>query len=64
MRVTLISFRKRELDDDNLIGGFKPLRDAIARWLGLDDNQRVIDWQYGQVETKGRAGTAVNIEKI
>ena len=64
VRVTLISFRRRELDDDNLVGGFKPMRDAIARWLGLDDSQRIIDWQYGQIETKGRTGTAVKIEQI
>ena len=64
VRVALISFRARELDRDNLIGGLKPLRDAIARWLGLDDSDRVIEWEYGQQVTKGRHGTAVRIEKL
>lgn len=61
-RVTLTSFRRRELDGDNIVGGFKPLRDAIARWLGCDDSERFITWEYGQVMTKGEVGTVVRIE--
>lgn len=64
LRIALISFRRRELDRDNLIGGFKPLRDAIARWLNLDDSDRVIEWEYGQQKTSGLEGTAVRIERI
>lgn len=60
LRVTLISFRCRLLDDDNLAGGFKQLRDAIAEWLGMNDNK--IKWHYGQVQTSGEEGTVVKIE--
>lgn len=65
IRVTLIRFGSKTLDGDNLRGGgFKALRDAIARWLGLDDADDVIDWEYAQCVTRGRQGTAVRIEKI
>ena len=64
LRITLISFRARRLDSDNLAGGFKPLRDAIARWLGVDDSDSVIEWAYGQQITQGTQGTAVRIEPV
>lgn len=64
LRVTLISFRSRLLDSDNLAGGFKPLRDAIARWLGLDDSDKIIEWECGQILTRGKQGTAVRIERL
>src|ERR1017187_6354961 len=35
--VSLVVFRWVALDDDNLNGGCKWLRDAIARSLGIDD---------------------------
>jgi len=64
LRITLVGFRRRILDDDNFSGGCKGIRDAIARWLGLDDNQKIIEWEYSQVKTNGRQGTAVRIEKL
>lgn len=36
------------LDDDNLRGSLKFVRDAIAKWLGLDDRDPRIEWRYGQ----------------
>lgn len=42
-------FRGTPLDRDNLVGGFKPLRDEIARILGRDDAERDgIAWEYEQ----------------
>lgn len=66
VRVRLVSFRKpgRALDDDNLRGGCKTLRDSVAAWLGLDDAEQFIAWEYAQCETRGRRGTAVIIEII
>jgi len=63
-RVSLVSYRRKQLDSDNLAGGFKPLRDAIARSFGLDDSDSIIEWEYGQCITSGRQGTAVKIEKL
>ena len=61
-RVILVAYVHRALDGDNLAGGCKPLRDAIASWLGVDDADGTIAWEYGQVETRGREGIAVRIE--
>jgi hypothetical protein len=44
----------RKLDDDNLAGGFKAVRDGVADWLGIDDGSDRLRWTYGQ--RKGRAG--------
>lgn len=60
--VTLIAHRHRLLDDDNLVAGFKPLRDAIARSLAIDDGSPDIRFVCGQLQTPGAEGTIVNIE--
>lgn len=62
--ISLISFRRRELDGDNLVAGFKPLRDALADTLGINDADPRIRWQYGQCETRGETGTIVKIERL
>ena len=46
--VTLTRVAPRELDDDNLIGGFKSVRDGVADWLGLADNDPRVKWRYAQ----------------
>jgi hypothetical protein len=46
--VTLTRIAPRELDDDNLAGGFKSVRDGVADWLGVDDRDRRIAWVYRQ----------------
>jgi hypothetical protein len=63
--ITIISVRRRLLDSDNLAGGSKGLRDAIADSLGLDDGDRRLRWQYQQIEcARGREGTIVMIEQL
>ena len=61
--ITLISLRGRRLDGDNLAGGFKPLRDAIAARLGVDDGDGRIEWEYGQV-VSSRVETLVVIRSL
>ena len=61
--VSLVGFRKKELDDDGFIYACKPLRDAIAASLGLDDGDRRIRWEYGQAETRGEQGVIVKIQR-
>ena len=52
--VTLRRCGKRDLDDDNLTGALKYVRDAIAEYLipglapGRADNDRRIAWKYDQ----------------
>lgn len=37
------------LDDDNLIGALKSVRDAVSKWLQVDDRHRdVVRYGYGQ----------------
>lgn len=62
--VTFISFRTRKIDDDNLCGGMKALRDSVAGSLGIDDGDERVLWQYCQVVTHGEPGTQVIIETL
>jgi hypothetical protein len=63
-RVTITVHRKRLLDSDNHIGGLKPLRDAIASWLKMDDGDDGVAWEYHQLKTAGTTGTFVKIEQL
>ena len=37
------------LDDDNLSGSLKAVRDEVAAWLGVDDKRRdVVRYEYAQ----------------
>ena len=54
---------RRRLDDDNLAGALKPLRDAIAASAGLDDGDPRIRWQCGQVRTDWEEMVVVTLEK-
>ena len=64
-RVAIVVFRLRRADGDNLYGrATKGLRDAIAASLELDDRDDLIEWEYDQVQTRGRTGTLVRIERL
>lgn len=63
-RVALVAHRRRLLDDDNNVASMKPLRDAVAETLGLDDGDRRVSWECGQVRTDGAEGVAVRVEEI
>jgi hypothetical protein len=60
--VTLVAHLARRLDTDNLAHALKPLRDAIAGTLEVDDGDERLRWEYGQVETRGREGVTVKVE--
>lgn len=41
------------LDDDNLAGALKSIRDEVAAWLGVDDKRRdVVRYEYEQSRRK------------
>lgn len=46
--VTLTRIAPRALDDDNLAGGFKAVRDGVALALGVDDADPRVRWRYAQ----------------
>ena len=49
------------LDDDNLVGALKGVRDAVAEWLGVDDRCRdIVRYRYEQAS--GPWGVQVGFE--
>ena len=56
---TLIRVSPRRLDDDNLRGAMKAVRDAIAAWVGIDDGSARYEWRYEQ--RKGALGVQIFI---
>lgn len=48
--VRLTRVAPRPLDDDNLRGALKSVRDAIATWLRVDDRTPLVGWLYGQAK--------------
>lgn len=50
--VTITRIAPRRLDDDNLAGGCKALRDGIADRLGVADNDPRVQWHYAQEKGK------------
>lgn len=67
-RVTIerrIGYRQREFDADNLIGGCKPLVDAMVReGLLLDDKREHAEIHYTQIKRDGAAGVKITIEEL
>jgi len=63
-QVHVVSLRRRILDSDNLTGGAKWLRDAIAKSMHIDDAELGVRWHFSQAEvlTKEEEGTIVRIE--
>lgn len=46
--VTLVRVSPRALDDDNLRGALKAIRDGVADRLGIDDRDPRVEWSYAQ----------------
>jgi hypothetical protein len=64
LTVTMTRVSPRELDDDNLCGAFKKVRDSIAEWLGVDDRDKRITWRTEQRKApKDEAGTVIRFEQ-
>jgi hypothetical protein len=61
--VVLTRVAPRKLDGDNLQSGFKAVRDGVADWLGVDDGNGLVDWQYAQ-RSAGAKVYKVEIEVI
>ncbi len=60
--VTLTRMSPRLLDDDNLRQALKATRDGIADWLGVDDRDPLIRWEYGQIKASKYHAVRVRIE--
>lgn len=52
-----------ELDEDNLRGALKTVRDTVAKWLGLDDRSSRVHWAYNQLfGPRGYHGVRLTVE--
>lgn len=56
---TLVRYGRR-LDDDNLRGALKAVRDGVAEWAGIDDGSPRWRWEYGQ-DKAGKLGERVEV---
>ena len=61
LTVTITRIGPRKLDDDNLQGACKYVRDEIAAKVGVDDGSTLYTWKYEQ--QKGEYGVDVEITK-
>lgn len=55
--------RSRGLDDDNLRGALKAVRDEVAKALGVDDKCERVLWTYGEVKGPEH-GVRIAIEAV
>jgi hypothetical protein len=61
-RVVMTRQGRRQLDDDNLAGAFKSVRDEVAVWLGCGDSPRdPVVWEYHQ--ELGPYGVRIEVTK-
>lgn len=59
LEVRLTRVAPRQLDDDNLAGALKSVRDAVATWLRVDDGSPLVRWAYAQ--ERGEAAVRVEV---
>ena len=52
--VIFTRYANRILDDDNCIGGFKAVRDQLAKEIGIDDGSDLISFKYRQEKLSKR----------
>lgn len=60
--VLLTRVAPRKLDDDNLRGALKAVRDGVADWLGIDDGDERVSWEYAQEKDKRPRYYSVKVE--
>jgi hypothetical protein len=60
--ITLVRISPRQLDDDNLRGALKAVRDEVAALHGVDDRDPRVEWRYGQ--EKGKHGVRVEVRPL
>lgn len=53
--VRFVRIGGKRLDSDNLVSGFKAIRDALAKWLRVDDGSDRLKWEWPVQEYGERA---------
>ena len=59
--VYLTRVAPRELDSDNLASAFKAVRDGVADWLNVNDNDPRVTWEYAQRKAAGVAQAEIAV---
>ncbi len=54
-RVVIVRVGPRAMDDDNRTASAKGVRDAVARWLGVDDGDGSVAWEVRGEVSRGYA---------
>ena len=62
LNVTITRCAPRKLDDDNLVSSAKPVIDAVARWLGVDDGRSDLVKYAVEYEKAELAGFRIRIQ--
>lgn len=62
LAITLTRVAPRKLDDDNLRGAFKAVRDEVAAYFGVDDADPRLEWRYEQA--KGKAAVRIAFDVV
>lgn len=62
--VTLTRWSNGRFDSDNLASAFKFVRDGVAAWLGVDDGEARVAYEYraGLSGVRGKYGFSVHVE--
>ncbi len=62
--ITMTRQGGRKMDSDNLISGFKAIRDALSKWIGRDDGDESLTWNYRQFPGKGMKGITIEVAEV
>ena len=62
LRIRLTRIAPRVLDTDNLAASLKACRDGVADWLGIDDGDEHLLWEYAQERAPIPYYQAVRVE--
>lgn len=60
VRVTFVRIGGKKLDSDNLVGAFKAIRDALAKFLRVDDGSNKLEWEW-PVQEGGQRGFRIEL---
>lgn len=64
LKITIARMAPRALDSDNLARSAKAVRDGIADWLGIDDRDPCVIWEYDQMRHEPKTyGVKVKIRR-
>lgn len=62
--ITLTRMGGRKLDPDNLGAALKACQDGVADWLGIDDGDERLTWEYKQEPKKRKMPPGVRVEIV